>query len=145
MTQCVAAWTTTMVIRLRSGDMGMRWITNFNAIKGNAALQESGREGAIGGREPTHALLKRRASDACKLHIWSLHFNTWYSFLFVTYIGYIHIFWWLLGIIHKFPNFIGLTWENQKTSISMFLTFRDPNGAQMTWNFAGLIFWHTKT
>jgi hypothetical protein len=26
-----------------------------------------------------------------------------------------------------FPNFIGLTWENQKTFFSMFLTFRDPN------------------
>jgi hypothetical protein len=36
------------------------------------------------------------------------------------------------GIIHKFPNFFGLTSENQKTSISMLLTFRDPNGVQMT-------------
>jgi hypothetical protein len=60
--------------------------------------------------------------------------------LFASYIGYIHAFWWLLGIIHKFPNFVGLTWENQKTSISMFLTFRDPNGVQMTWNFAGANF-----
>jgi hypothetical protein len=39
-----------------------------------------------------------------------------------------------------FPNFIGLTWENQKTSFSMFLTFRDPNGVQITWNFGGMSF-----
>jgi hypothetical protein len=39
-----------------------------------------------------------------------------------------------------FPNFIKLTWENQKTSISMFLNFRDPNGVQITWNFAGASF-----
>jgi hypothetical protein len=31
-----------------------------------------------------------------------------------------------------FPNFIELTWENQKTSFSMFLAFRDPNGVQIT-------------
>jgi hypothetical protein len=74
------------------------------------------------------------------MHTWSLHFTTWYSILFAAYIGYIHDFWWLLEIIHKFPNFIGLTWENQKTSISMFWTFRDPNGVQMTWNFAGANF-----
>jgi hypothetical protein len=49
-------------------------------------------------------------------------------------------FLWLLGIIHMFPNFIGLTWENQKISFSMFLTFRDPNGVQITWNFAGASF-----
>jgi hypothetical protein len=35
-----------------------------------------------------------------------------------------------------FPNIIELTWENPKTSISMFLTFKDPNGVQITWNFA---------
>jgi hypothetical protein len=40
-----------------------------------------------------------------------------------------------------FPNFIGLTWENQKTSFSMFLTFRDPNGVQITLNFAGASFY----
>jgi hypothetical protein len=39
-----------------------------------------------------------------------------------------------------FPNFIKLTWENQKTSFSMFLNFRDPNGVQITWNFAGASF-----
>jgi hypothetical protein len=39
-----------------------------------------------------------------------------------------------------FPNFIGLTWENQKTSFSMFLTFRDPNGVQITQNFTGANF-----
>jgi hypothetical protein len=33
---------------------------------------------------------------------------------------------------HMFPNFIGLTWENQKTSFSIFLTFRDPNGVPKT-------------
>jgi hypothetical protein len=42
-----------------------------------------------------------------------------------------------LGIIYKFPNSIGLTRENQKTSISMFLTFRDPKEVQKIWNFAG--------
>jgi hypothetical protein len=30
-----------------------------------------------------------------------------------------------------FPNFIRLTWENQKTSFSMFLTFMDPNRVQI--------------
>jgi hypothetical protein len=74
------------------------------------------------------------------MHTWSLYFTTWYSILFASYIGYIHVFWWLLGIIHKFPNFIGLTWENQKTSISMILTFRDSNEVQMTWNFVGANF-----
>jgi hypothetical protein len=39
-----------------------------------------------------------------------------------------------------FPNFIELIWENQKTSFSMFLTFRDPNRVQITWNFAGASF-----
>jgi hypothetical protein len=39
-----------------------------------------------------------------------------------------------------FPNFIGLTWEDQKTSFSMFLTFRDPNRVQITWNFVGTSF-----
>jgi hypothetical protein len=39
-----------------------------------------------------------------------------------------------------FPNFIGLTWENQKTSFSMFLTFRDPNRVQITRNFGGTSF-----
>jgi hypothetical protein len=39
-----------------------------------------------------------------------------------------------------FPNIIGLTWENQKTSFSMFLTFMDPNGVQISWNFAGASF-----
>jgi hypothetical protein len=76
-------------------------------------------------------------TDACKMHTWSLHFTTWYSTLFASYIGYIHAFWWLLEIIHMFPNFIGLTWENQKISFSMFLTFMDPNGVQITWNFTG--------
>jgi hypothetical protein len=78
--------------------------------------------------------------DACKMHTWSLHFTTWYSTLFSSYIGYIHVFWWLLGIIQMFPNFIGLTWENQKTSFSMFLTFRDPNRVQITSNFRGTSF-----
>jgi hypothetical protein len=78
--------------------------------------------------------------DACKMHIWSLHFTTWYSTLFASYIGYVHAFWWLLGIIHMFPNFIRLTWENQKTSFSMFLTFRDPNRVQITRNFGGTSF-----
>jgi hypothetical protein len=36
-----------------------------------------------------------------------------------------------------FPNFIRLTWENQKTSFSMFLTSRDPNGVKITRNFTG--------
>jgi hypothetical protein len=39
-----------------------------------------------------------------------------------------------------FSNFIGLAWENQKTSFLMFLTFRDPNGVQITWNFVGASF-----
>jgi hypothetical protein len=30
--------------------------------------------------------------DACKMHPWSLHFTTWYSTLFASYIGYIHAF-----------------------------------------------------
>jgi hypothetical protein len=30
--------------------------------------------------------------DACKMHMWSLHFITWYSTLFASYIGYIHFF-----------------------------------------------------
>jgi hypothetical protein len=70
--------------------------------------------------------------DACKMHTWSLHFTIWYSTLFASHIGYIHAFWWLLAIIHMFPNFIGITWESHKTSFSMFLTFRDPNGVQIT-------------
>jgi hypothetical protein len=81
-----------------------------------------------------------RICDACKMHTWSLHFTTWYSILFTSYIGYILAFWWLLGIIQMFPNFIGLTWENQKISFSMFLTFRVPNRVQITWNFAGASF-----
>jgi hypothetical protein len=75
------------------------------------------------------------------MHTWSLHFTTWYSILFASYIGYIHASWWLLGIIHMFPNFIGLTWENQKTSFFIFLSFRDPNRVQITWNFAGAGFY----
>jgi hypothetical protein len=71
---------------------------------------------------------------------WSLHFTTWYSTLFASYIGYIHAFWWLLGIIQIFPSFIRLTWESQKTYFSMFLTFRDPNRVQITWNFGGTRF-----
>jgi hypothetical protein len=39
-----------------------------------------------------------------------------------------------------FPNFIGLTWENQKTSFSMFLTSTDPYRVQITWNFGGMSF-----
>jgi hypothetical protein len=39
-----------------------------------------------------------------------------------------------------FPNFIGLTWENQKISFSKFITFRGPNGVYITWNFAGANF-----
>jgi hypothetical protein len=73
-------------------------------------------------------------------YVWDVSFTTWYSTLFASYIGYIHAFWWLLEIIHMFPNFIELTWENQKTSFSMFLTFRDPNRVKITWNFTGANF-----
>jgi hypothetical protein len=84
-------------------------------------------------------------ANACKMHPWSLHFTTWYSTLFASYMGYIHAFWWLLGIIHMFPNFIKLTWENQKSSFLMFLTFRDPNEIQMAWNFGKWVFRWNKT
>jgi hypothetical protein len=89
---------------------------------------------------PSSSPILTRAADAWKMHARSLHFTTWYSTLFASYIGYIHDFWWLLGIIHMFPSFIGLTWENQKTFFSMFLTFRDPNRVQITWNFVGASF-----
>jgi hypothetical protein len=73
------------------------------------------------------------------MHTWSLHFTTWYSTLFASYIGYIHAFWWLLGIIHMFPNFI-VNLGKPENLFLMFLTFRDPNRVQITWNFAGVNF-----
>jgi hypothetical protein len=36
-------------------------------------------------------------ADACKMHQWSLHFTTWYSTLFASYIGYIHAFFMIIG------------------------------------------------
>jgi hypothetical protein len=76
------------------------------------------------------------------MHIWSLHFTTWYSTLFASYIGYIHAFWWLLGIIHMFPNFIGLTLENQKTSFSIFFNFQGPKRSPNYLKLCGIQFFH---
>jgi hypothetical protein len=43
-----------------------------------------------------------------------------------------------------FPNFIGLTWENQKTSFPMFLTFRDPE-SKLPETLSELVFPRNKT
>jgi hypothetical protein len=52
------------------------------------------------------------------------------------------LLWWLLGIIHKFPNFIGLIRENQKTSISMFLLLGTQTESKWPETLRGQIFFY---
>jgi hypothetical protein len=75
------------------------------------------------------------------MYTWSFHFIIWYSILFALYIGYIHVLWWLLGIIHIFPNFIRLTSESQKTLFSRLLTFK-PKQSPNYLKFWGNEFFH---
>jgi hypothetical protein len=78
--------------------------------------------------------------DACKMHIWSLHFTTWYSTLFASYIGYIHAFFMIIGNNSHVPQFYWINLGKPENLFFNVFNFQDPNGVQITWNFAGASF-----
>jgi hypothetical protein len=90
----------------------------------------------------TNSMCHQCVIDACKMHIWFLHFATSYSTLFASYIGYIHAFWWLLGIIHMFPNFIGLTWEKPENLLFYVFYFQGPKWSPNYMKLWGNEFFH---